>query len=424
MVGLNMRGITRDHGLRAFFLLAALVGIALRLTWNEDMEFKGDEHFMFDRSQRIGQDEPWPDLGMPSGVGLRNPGMSIWVFVVLARAFRATTPLGLDRAVVLVNCLAVAFAVWLAARIVPSEGKQREAWLWAAALAAVSPIALLLERKIWAQSVLPTLSVAFLLGWWRRDRWWGAALWGLVGAIVGQIHMSGFFFAAGFVLWEILLGVRTRRRTKWIAWVGASIVGAIPLWPWVKYVLSGQEHGPPWSWETVSTLRFFRHWVSDALGLGLDYSLGDQFWDFLRWPQWGQAKDLYPALYVQGIGFAVGVLVLAYAVARGWRDALAFRRWSPTAFTIGAGLLGYGLLITGASVLVWKHYLIVTFPLEWLTVAYLALRYVPRPRGALFALWAAQLFLSFTFLTYIHENGGAVRGDYGRAYSHQPHGPW
>lgn len=420
-------GLDRKTLLRAFFVVAVLVGIALRLTWNQDMEFKGDENFMFERSQRVGVEEEWPELGMPSGVGLRNPGMSIWVFVGLARAFAAKTPMTLDRAVVLMNCFALAWALWMAARLVPDDGKQREAWLWATALAAVNPIALLLERKIWAQSVLPTFSIAFLVGWWRRDRAWGAALWGLVGALVGQIHMSGFFFAAGFAAWDLVLGwtQRARRpRTKWLAWIGGSAVGAIPLWPWVKYVLSGTDKGPPWSWETVSGFRFFRHWVSDALGLGLDYSLGSQYWDFLRWPLWGESKDFYPALYVQGVSFAVGALVLVAAVARGWRDVVRVRSWSETAFTLAAAFLGYGLLITGAGVLVFKHYLIVTFPLEWLSLGYLAMRYLKRPRLALFAVWAAQLFLSVNFLTYIHEKGGALGGDYGRAYSQQPHGPW
>jgi len=164
--------------------------------------------------------------------------------------------------------------------------------------------------------------------------------------------------------------------------------------------------------------------VSDALGLGLDYSLGSQYWDFLRWPLWGESKDFYPALYVQGVSFAVGALVLVAAVARGWRDVVRVRSWSETAFTLAAAFLGYGLLITGAGVLVFKHYLIVTFPLEWLSLGYLAMRYLKRPRLALFAVWAAQLFLSVNFLTYIHEKGGALGGDYGRAYSQQPHGPW
>src|SRR5207237_6254756 len=100
------------------------------------------------------------------------------------------------------------------------------------------------------------------------------------------------------------------------------------------------------------------------------------------------------------------------------------RRWSDTAIPLGAALVGYGMLITWAGVVVWRHYLIVTFPLEWLSLAYLALRHLRRPRLALGAVWVVQLCLSLTFLEYIHENGGAPGGDYGPAYSHQPHGPW
>jgi hypothetical protein len=66
-----------------------------------------------------------------------------------------------------------------------------------------------------------------------------------------------------------------------------------------------------------------------------------------------------------------------------------------------------------------RQYTEVTFPLEWVGVAYLTLRHVVPARRVLATLWAVQLCLSLAFLTYIHQNHGAPGGDYGLAYRWQ-----
>jgi len=399
--------------------LALIVGAVLRFTWNEDMEFKGDESWMFRTAMTVGKTEPWPELGMPSGVGLRNPGMSVWVFVGLARVANAATPLHLDRAIVTLNVLALVLLALFIWREVPDD--QKEAWAWAMALAAVGPIGLLLQRKIWAQSTLPALCVLFIWGWWRRDRWWGAALWGLVGAWLGQIHMSGFFYAFSFFVITAVVRGPDRKKTKWPLWVVGSVLGAITLWPWLLYVKSGQDHGPPWSWDVVSNLRFWRLAFSDMLGTGLDYSLGRAYFDFLRYPRF--AEELFPALYMQGISLTCGLAIFGFAFVALWKKRAEWKvawRWpwraSESALGTLAAIFGFGVLLTIFSVYVHRHYLIVTYPFEGLFLALLALKYAPKPRLWLAAIVLMQLGLSVTFLDYIHTNGGAPGGDYGRAY--------
>lgn len=421
------RSSTISYGLAAFFITALVIGAWLRLSYPADMEYKGDERFMFDRSQRIGVSEPWPELGMTSGGGLKNPAFSIWIFVILARAFGAVTPLALDHAVVL--CNVAAFVIFFAAVYRMTAPRDRETWLWAGALATVSPVAVLLHRKIWAQSTLPIFCVLFLCGWLKRGRYEGAILWGLMGALLGQIHMSGFFFAFGFFAWEAAFG-RTRThgpKTKWLGWIGGSILGSITLVPWIKYVLSGVDHGEHWTLDEVVSGRFLRTWFSDGLGLGLDYSLGGHYLDFLRWPLLGETKDFYPALYMQGATFCAGTLALVLALvmlARWLRTTADFRAAirgsSEISHTLAAAFFGFGLALTLSGVHIFRHYLLVTFPLEWASFAWLAFKATKRPRAILAVMWCAQLGLSATFLTYIHENGGAPGADYGVAYSAQP----
>lgn len=407
----------------AIWLAAAVtVGAVLRFTWNSDMEFKADEHQMFELSQHIGREEPWPVLGIPSGVGLRNPGMSVWVFVALARVFHASTPLQLDRAVVTLNVLAfVALLLFICWAVPPPE---REAWFWAAALAAFSPMSLILQRKIWAQSVLPLFCVLFLVGWWRRDRRWGAVVWGAVGAALGQIHMSGFFFAAGMFLWTAAFSAQRfgRKPIRWAAWAVGSALGFAPAIPWFRYLLTRTAHGPGWNPMLAMNLQFLRNVYVDAFGLGLDYSLGGDTPAFLHASPFASTA-IHPVLYLHAACMALSLILTAWVIRAGWRGRATLRdlvsrigHSSETAFAIAGALAGFGLLITLSGVPIYRHYLIVTFAFEWLLVAHLALRHARWPRWLLGSLLVSQLGLSTSFLVYIHEHGGAPHGDYGFAY--------
>jgi hypothetical protein len=70
-----------------------------------------------------------------------------------------------------------------------------------------------------------------------------------------------------------------------------------------------------------------------------------------------------------------------------------------------------------------RHYMIITFPLQCLCLARLAVGErsgaLKVGRGLLLTLCVCQLLLSATFLAYIHVNGGAVHGDYGVVYGAQ-----
>src|SRR5262249_47746474 len=128
-------------------LTALLLGGVLRLLWGQDIEFKEDEAWTFDRTQRVGDAEPCPWVGMPSSAGFPNPGMSLWVFLVLGKVTAAQDPVDLARAVQILNVTALACLVLFILRAVPRP--EREAWLWAAALAALNPLSVLAQRKIW-----------------------------------------------------------------------------------------------------------------------------------------------------------------------------------------------------------------------------------------------------------------------------------
>jgi hypothetical protein len=346
------------------------------------------------------------------------------VFVGLRALSGAEDPPGLTRAVQVVNCLALVLLVAFAWRHVPAG--EREAWLWAAALVAVNPLAVLFHRKLWPPCVLPPLTLLMLWGWWYRGRRLPAFVWGLVGPSLGQIHMAGFFFAGGFAAWALCYD---RRRVAWKAWLAGGLVGVLPMIPWAHHLLTHPAARPinPHRWVHALEGKFWVRWFTESFGFGIDYTLGPtNFREFLSWPLvGGQPTWLVGAAHA--VIAAAALALLGRAALSLWRErgGLASRwvgRSSPTAFTQNAALWGFGLLLTLSCCSIHRHYMIVLFPLECLWVARLALvrrEGTPRTgRGLLAALWAAQLLISASFLSYVHvkQYGGA---EYGSTYKAQ-----
>ena len=424
--GVSMGRISRCQLMFVGLALAVMVGVFLRLVWVADMEYKYDEAWTFERTQEAGLTEISPWLGMSSSVGVKNPGMSVWVFVILGKIFAVQDPTGLARAVQVMNSATVLLLIAFAFSVMNQE--EREPWLWGAVLGSVNPLAVLFHRKIWPQSILPIFMLAMLVGWWHRQRRWGAFSWGLVGALLGQIHMPGFFFAAGFALWTMLFD---RRRVSWLSWVTGSCVGAIPLVPWLPHLFrTFGESRKRAQWSHVLNGEFWTTWVTEPFGLGLKYSLGPSFKQFRAFPLFdGVPTHLVGLLHVLIILLMIVILLRAgyqfWLDRRQWRDGW-FRMESHTALAVNAALFGYGILLTALGFPFYRHYLVVTFPLMFVWVARLTLftsssrqTAMQLGRALLLTLCILEGLLSANFLYYIHVNQGAIHGDYGLAYGAQ-----
>lgn len=393
---------------------ALLAGAALRLVWVEDIEFKGDESWTFLQTQTIGESEQFPWLGMPTSVQLRNPGMSLWVFLGLAKLFPIHDPLGLARSVQAINIVAIAMLMGFAWLCCPRI--EREPWLWSAALLCVNPLAVLFHRKIWPPCVLPVFVSALLLGWWYRRRWWGAFFWGLLGGLMGQVHLAAYFFVGGFLAWAVLFD---RRRVAWTGWVSGSTLAFIPMLPWVNYFLGELSTGAstPHSLKHALECKFWLRWVTEPMGLGLEYTLGDEFWDFLRGPMFGtQPTYLLGALHVLALAIGAWIIIRACRIPWWKGDGQGGGR-TQTAMTLGAAFLGFGALLTLSCLPIHRHYMIIAYPFELLWLARLAMASDPRPgRVALTCLFAVQLLITVGFLGYVHDHGGVPGEEYGVAY--------
>ena len=423
----------------AIGLAAAIaVGVVFRLAWLEDAEYKADEVWTFQHVQAFWQTHELPAVGMPASVGVPNSGLSIWVFIALSALVPIDTPLPLTRAVELMNVSAILLLLSFALRGVSRS--EREPWLWSVALTAVNPFAVLFSRKIWPPDTLLLFTVSMLAAWWHRRRWWGGFLWGMFGAVLGQIQLVGFLFAAMFVLCTMLLD---RRSVHWFAWFAGSVLGSLPMLPWLAELLmmlaervsSTSATALPASPHLMTAdiglflPRFVLYWLNMMLGSGLDYSLGDNYPAFLAFPShtYGVAGLVAGAIAI----FTVVVVRLCrrlYA-ARLPHIAGILDASSSTGLALCAGFAAYGLLLTVVTANTLSlYYLVVPFPLPWVSLACCVAagssedaRSVANGRRLLSALVLLQACITLMFLTYVHETQ-VIHGDYGTAYRAQDHG--
>lgn len=397
-----------DWGLMLGLLL---LGSGLRLLWAADMEWKADEIWMYDTARQVADgDLPWPWLGMTSSTGLQNPGLSVWLFILLA--YVAETPVAMVRWVQGINIAVLwglfGFFYW-------QWPQERQNWLWGIALAAVSPLAILFSRKLWTIDLLPLFCAAILITHTYRHRRWGAFGWGLVGALVGQLHMSGFFLATALFLWTVYHDHRqhTLAQTRWVSWAVGTVLGLIPFVPWVIYAASATNQAAR-SWVGLLVPKYFAHWFTTALGVNMSYSLGRYFWsDFLPQPILG-GHPTYLIALVHG-----GLILLGL-----WYGLRWFRSMSRPIHTLRTpipqptGFYGQsfgwmtGLIFTLFALNIPIHYVFIGFPMMYVWLASILAQH----RRPWFLLLAGQVVISVAFLVFIHATEGFADADYGVVY--------
>jgi hypothetical protein len=419
-----------DRTLLVIACAAVLAGCVLRLAWPGVMEYKADEQYMFERSQRVGVSEPWPALGMPSGAGgVPNPALSVWSFAGLARLSGAATPVALARTVATLNCLGLVALTVFAWR---GAGGARRVWLWTVSLAALAPTAILVQRKIWAQSLLPLFALLMLAAWTRRRTFGGALLWAALALVAGQIHMTGFIFFVALTLWTLVFW---RDSMHWRGWLAGVLLGGLSAVPWLQAVLLDPHHSG-----TVPRLfhffsvDFWWLWITEAFGLGLRHNLGTDWSALMRRPTWGGHDTWLVGLAELGLA-AILLYFLTQVVRTGLAGRPAGRGWrawlaavggagaSETTFLVRAMLVAYGVLLSLPDFNVFRHYLLITFPLAYLWPAAAAESADPRRRrwneGLLLAALVLNLFVTVQLFGFLQRNGGAPGGDFGVSWRAQ-----
>jgi hypothetical protein len=107
-------------------VLAVALGIALRLSHPADIEWKGDERWLFLQAQLMAASGSWPGLGLTTSIGSPSPGMNVWVFAGLFEVFGVETPPDFARAVQSLNGTALVAFMAFSLAVVPKERRERD----------------------------------------------------------------------------------------------------------------------------------------------------------------------------------------------------------------------------------------------------------------------------------------------------------
>jgi hypothetical protein len=396
-----------------------LTGIILRLIWTEDMEWKSDEQWNYEHAQDAMESGNWGAVGMESSAGIVNPGLSAWIFTILS--YISSTPVEMAQCVKVINIIVLLGFVLFAMK--RTTNHERTIWLWGLALASVSPLAVLFSRKIWDPDVIVLFSLITIIGNSFRTKRAGAFFWGIAGAMAGQIHLSGFYYAFGIFIFTILYDVITKTKTRYWWWVAGSIIGSLGLIPWVNYILDN-PHDVYLKWIYIFRFGFYIYWMLDGLGINIIYSMHGTFWEFIKLPYIGGIP-----LYLLGIIHlflaAVGVVVIKRIYLYIKNKILILntkekikdyiKNLSLSEFYLLSILLGLGIFLNFSGVYIYHHYLIIGFPFAYIFLAKVLMPY----KKLLLSVIIAQLIITISFLIFVHIHDGVIKGDYGRSYISQ-----
>src|ERR1035437_8578398 len=327
-----------------------------------------------------------------------NPGLNVWIFTALS--FFCSTPIGMARGVELLNIIALLGMVLFVFKKVNES--ERKIWLWGLALAAVSPLAVIFSRKIWEQDTIVFFSMLTIVGNAYRTKRGGAFIWGLAGALIGQIHMSGFFYTLGMFVFTIIYDVITKTKSRWLWWIIGSIIGGLGLIPWITYIYN---HPSPTSLQWIHLLQFsfYPYWFIDAHGLNIIYSIRKEFWELIKMPYIFHFPTYFIFLihvFLLGVGCYSLKKIFLYVknkiIPLKTKSSIInyIRNLSLLEFYLFCILLGLGVFMNFSGIITFQHYLIVGFPFSYL---FLSKILFPKKK-LLITVIAAQAIITITFL--------------------------
>ncbi len=389
------------HRLVIYFCIVA--GILLRFIWLDDMEWKWDEQWMWLHSSDWAKNKIWPDLGVMSGGGIVNTGVSTWPFIIFR--YLNLSPVGMVWAVAIMNVVGIGI-FYLS--LIQWNPKWKHLILPGIAIASTHLLHIIFSRKIWAQDLLPFFTSIAFWGFVNRKSWIGIFAWALGLGLAMQVHMSGFYLAASMILTAIWYDGGVKTSFTWVWKLSMFLVWALlPSLNWAFHVISHAGKSST-SILNIFKFEFFIRFISDVVGINIVYSLGKTTPEFLKAPY--SYLNLIFLLILCGIFLFVVYKLFKVKTLRTtiWND-------KESKFLLWAYIILPAFFFTISGINVRDHYLIVLFPMIQILFTIVVNEINPK-----FISWilVCQFWVSSNFLMFVHNNPN-IKGDYGVPFSEQ-----
>jgi 4-amino-4-deoxy-L-arabinose transferase-like glycosyltransferase len=419
-------------------ILLGILAVAswLRLRQLGLVEFKTDEVLAVDLARRL-LNGHLPTVGLTSSVGALNPPLFVYLMAI-PLALR-NDPLAATAFVGVIAVIAVALTYVV---LRPRFGAFVA--LAAAALFATSPWAVLYGRKIWAQDLLPVVTVSLLGSLFlvlERPRSRVVLLVPVLLCVTFQLSFSAL---ALVVPASVLLAYRGRD-VHWRAFAAGMGVAVLLLLPWLGHearhgfedvvdIVSTGRGGSGSSVVGAGSIEAARQTARVLGAFGWHYLLGGSQTLFVTDAGWawtlGRAASLLAvALLALGIVTSTVRIIQGARLGRGWPWVELHAEGERRALLL-VWLAGVWLSYATYASRVYPHYLVVTYPVSFavqavgLSDAVAAARDGLRRVATVGAIAALALlvmsYVAFTlsFHRFLDERGGTA-GDYGVAYQNK-----
>lgn len=396
-----MKSYSSFHKLIIFFSLIA--GILLRFIWLEDMEWKWDEQWMYLHASDWANQHIWPEIGVMSGGGIVNTGVSTWPFIVFR--YYHLDPVQMAFAVATLNSLGILIFYFALKKWKPEWS---DLIIPGLAITSIHLLHIVFSRKIWAQDLLPFFTSIAFWGFVMRSRWIGVFSWAFGLAMTMQVHMSGFYLAASMIIAAIWYDGGIKKSFTWLWKISMFIVWfLLPSLTWFLNVISHSGNAST-SISNIFKFEFFIRLLSDTLGINVFYSLGKSTQDFFAAP-YNYLNFVF--LFI----LAVILIIVIYKLftKRQLRATIWQNRESKFLF------LGYvifpSILFTISGIPIRDHYMIVLFPMVQILFTIVVYHFQPK---LISWILVCQFWISSNFLLFVHKQP-QIHGDYGVPYSEQ-----
>lgn len=256
--------------------------------------------------------------------------------------------------------------------------------------------------------------------------------------------------AAGLVICTLVAEVRSRlpRSRYWNWWLLGTLLGLCSALPWARDLTLLASSGPKQPLYWFLLIRVFGYFygivaVSTNLLPFAFLGTGEDTNHFLTWPKvYGFATNgteflevcfagvifarivvwLFDLVFVQGVRWVRQIRSrIGGGQSSGGDNSPASMQgssrseWTATGFYLWSTLAIPSVIFMVMVNLFFYHYYFVLCPFLFVLVAAFMLPW----RSILFGMVVAEALLSYSFLDYVHKNGGIAHGEYGVSYSRQ-----